>query len=388
MHILRTGRADLVIFYGNAEHLSIIFINMATEKFNGWVGKDAAAADGNLIYEEFQPKRWEETDVDIEVTHCGMCGSDMHTLSGGWHKPTYPYVVGHEIVGRVVRVGSKVSHVKVGDRVGVGAQSDACLECDLCKNGNETYCDHFVQTYDGIHKNGDRSMGGYADNARVPGSFVINLNPYSNIPSEILAPMLCGGATMFSPLKRYGAGPGKKVGIIGLGGLGHFGVMFAKALGSDEVVVISRSKSKEADALKLGADRIIATGDEPDWAKKYGSSLDLIVNTADSPNMPLTDYLGLLAPMGTLVQVGAPEGNMPGFNGFKLLSKNRNLTGTAIGSRGEIREMLQLANDRGVKTWANPFPMSKVNDAIKAFHRSEGRYRIVLVNEKNASANL
>ncbi|KAK6335681.1 hypothetical protein TWF696_002447 [Orbilia brochopaga] len=361
---------------------------MATERFTGWVGKDASAADGNLVYEEFQPKKWEETDVDIEITHCGMCGSDLHTLSGGWHKPEYPYVVGHEIVGRAVRVGSKVSHVKVGDRVGVGAQSDSCGECDLCKSGNESYCDRFTQTYDGRHKNGDRSTGGYADNARVPGSFVINLNPYDKIPSEILAPMMCGGLTVFSPLKRYGAGPNKRVGIIGLGGLGHFGVMFARALGSAEVVLISRSRAKEADALKLGADRVIATKDEPDWATKHASSLDLIINTADSPNMPLTEYLGLLAPMGTLVQVGAPDGNMPGFNGFKLLAKNRNLTGTAIGSRLEIREMLQLANDTGVKTWANPFPMDKVNDAIKAFNRSEARYRIVLVNEKNAEAHL
>ncbi|KAF3918479.1 hypothetical protein ABW21_db0204230 [Orbilia brochopaga] len=284
----------------------------------------------------------------------------MHTLSGGWHQPVYPYVVGHEIVGRAVRVGSKVSHIKIGDRVGVGAQSDACLECDLCKSGNEAYCEKFAMTYDGVYNNGDRTMGGYADHARVPGSFVINLNPYDKIPSDLLAPMMCGGVTMFSPLKRYGAGPGKRVGIIGLGGLGHFGVMFAKALGSAEVVVISRSRAKESDAKKLGADRIIAT-QEPGWATKNASSLDLIV--------------------------GAPDGNMPGFNGFNLFMKNRTLTGTLIGSRKEIQEMLQLANETGVKTWANPFPMAKVNDAIKAFNRSEARYRIVLINEKNLEAN-
>ncbi|KAF3926291.1 hypothetical protein ABW20_dc0109598 [Dactylellina cionopaga] len=355
---------------------------MAKDTFNGWVGKDASAKDGNLVFEAFEPKMWEETDVDIEVTHCGMCGSDIHTLSGGWHKPEYPFVVGHEIVGTAVKVGSEVKHIKVGDRVAVGAQSDACLECDLCKSDNEPYCEKFTQTYDARHKNGDRTTGGYADHARIPGSFVINATPYSNIASEILAPMMCGGVTVFSPLKRYGAGPGKKVGIIGLGGLGHFGVMFAKALGCDEVVVISRSKAKEADAKKLGADRIIATKEESDWATKYASSLDLIVNTADATDMPLTQYLGLLKPLGTLVQVGAPDGDMPRFNGFALFMKNRNLTGTAIGSRAEIREMLQLANDKGIKTWANPYPMSKVNDAIKAFNRAEARYRIVLVNEK------
>jgi len=198
--------------------------------------------------------------------------------------------------------------------------------------------------------------------------------------------MLCGGITVFSPLKRHGAGPGKKVGIIGLGGLGHFGVLWAKALGSDEVVVISRSKSKESDAKKLGADRIIATNDEPDWATKYAGSLDIIVNTADSTTMPFAEYIGLLRPLGTLVQVGAPEGNMPSFNGFSLLMKSRSIAGSILGSRAEIKEMLQLANDKGVNTWANPYPMSKVNDAIKAFNRAEARYRIVLINEKNAGS--
>ncbi|RVD84211.1 uncharacterized protein DFL_005973 [Arthrobotrys flagrans] len=356
---------------------------MAKDTFNGWVGKDLSAADGNLVWEAFTPKTWEETDIDIEVTHCGMCGSDVHTLRGGWHKPEFPYVVGHEIVGRAIRVGSKVTGIKVGDRVGVGAQSDSCLECNLCKTDNEPYCPNFVQTYDMRHKNGDRTMGGYADYARVPGHFAINLTPYPNIPSEILAPMLCGGVTMFSPLKRYGAGPGKKVGIIGLGGLGHFGVMWAKALRADEVVVISRSRSKEEDAFKIGATKFIATKDEPDWATKYEKTIDLIVNTVDSVDMPLQEYLGLLAPMGTMVQIGAPEGNLPSFNAFALFFTNRSLTATAIGSRKEIREALQLANDKGLKTWANPFPMSQVNEAIKAFNRSEARYRIVLVNEKH-----
>ncbi|KAK6544498.1 hypothetical protein TWF694_001192 [Orbilia ellipsospora] len=355
---------------------------MSRDTFNGWVGKDLSAADGNLVFEEFEPKRWEETDVDIEITHTGMCGSDIHTLSGGWHAPEFPYVVGHEIVGRAVRVGSKVNHIKVGDRVGVGAQSDSCGECEFCLSGNETVCDKWVQTYDSRHLNGDRSQGGYADHARVPGRFVIDLTPYPNIPSELLAPMLCGGITMFSPLKRYGAGPGKKVGIIGLGGLGHFGVMFAKAMGADEVVVISRNKSKEADAKKLGADRIIATS-EPGWEKTYGSTLDIIINTADSTTMPFSGYLRLLRPLGTIVQVGAPDGNMPAWSGFALFMKQRSIAGSIVGSRADIKEMLQLANDKEVKTWANFFPMTKVNDAIKAFNRSEARYRIVLINEKH-----
>lgn len=148
-------------------------------------------------------------------------------------------------------------------------------------------------------------------------------------------------------------------------------------------MVISRSRSKEEDAFKIGATKFIATKDEPDWATKYEKTIDLIVNTVDSVDMPLQEYLGLLAPMGTMVQIGAPEGNLPSFNAFALFFTNRSLTATAIGSRKEIREALQLANDKGLKTWANPFPMSQVNEAIKAFNRSEARYRIVLVNEKH-----
>ncbi|KAF3930725.1 hypothetical protein ABW19_dt0209441 [Dactylella cylindrospora] len=359
---------------------------MSADKFTAWIAYDESGAKGNLVEGQYSPKRWEETDVDIEITHCGMCGSDVHTLSGGWHAPEFPYVVGHEIVGRAVRVGSQVTHVKVGDRVGVGAQSDSCLkpDCEFCSNNNESYCPEFVQTYDGRHKCGDRTQGGYADNTRVPGAFVINLNKYTNLPSEYIAPMLCGGVTMFSPLKRYGAGPGKKVGIIGLGGLGHFGIMWAKALGA-EVYAISRNAKKAEDAKKLGADHIITTDDTPDWSKVYGSTLDLIVSTANSPRMPLTEYLSLLKPFSTMVQVGAPDdgGSLPSISGFTLIMANRSLTGTAIGSRSEIYEMLQLANDTGAKSWINPFPLAKVNDAIKAFNNSEARYRIVLVNEKN-----
>ncbi len=198
----------------------------------------------------------------------------------------YPCCVGHEIVGTAVRVGSKaVGGIKVGDRVGVGAQSDACVgrfgDCPECAMGWENYCSHkFVGTYNSVHYNGWKSYGGYALYNRVPSHFAVKIP--DAIPSAEAAPMLCGGVTLYSPLKHNNCGPGKRVGIIGVGGLGHFGVLFAKALGADKVVAISRKTGKSEDALKMGADLYIATDDEPDWATKYTRSLDLIVCTVSS----------------------------------------------------------------------------------------------------------
>jgi alcohol dehydrogenase (NADP+) len=196
--------------------------------------------------------------------------------------------VGHEIVGVAVRVGSEVKDIKVGDRVGVGAQSDSCRgrlgDCEECAMGREAYCKkHFVPTYNGKHLNGAKSMGGYGLYNRCPAHFVIKIP--DAIPSEEAAPMLCGGVTVYSPLKDNGCGPGKTVGVIGVGGLGHFAVLFAKALGADKVVAISRKASKAEDALKLGADKYIATDDEPDWAEKYKGTLDLIICTVSSPKV-------------------------------------------------------------------------------------------------------
>lgn len=193
---------------------------MSTDyKFEGWLGKDAKAAEGNMQWEEFQPKTWQEDDVDIEISHCGICGSDIHTLRSGWGQTNYPCCVGHEIVGRAVKVGKNVEKgIKVGDRVGVGAQADACLkpDCYECSSGMEQHCTSMSPAFDGKHRDGSKSMGGYADYWRGPSHFVIKIP--EAIPSNEVAPMLCGGITVFSPLKYNGCGPGKKVGIVGVGG--------------------------------------------------------------------------------------------------------------------------------------------------------------------------
>ena len=205
----------------------------------------------------------------------------LHVIQG----PTrYPVCVGHEIVGTVVRVGSQVKDIKVGDTVGVGAQSDSCRgrkgPCEECAANLEQYCPHMTGTYNGVYMNGGKSYGGYSKYNRVPAHFAIKIP--DGLPPAAAAPMMCGGITVYSPLRRYGCGPGKKVGVIGVGGLGHFAILFARALGADQVVAISRRASKREDALKLGADKYIATEDEPNWAKENAKSLDLIISTISS----------------------------------------------------------------------------------------------------------
>jgi alcohol dehydrogenase (NADP+) len=279
---------------------------MTDYKFEGWLGLDKNADKGEMVWKEFTPKKWEETDIDIKITHSGICGTDLHTLRSGWvtYSPSsehprsnqltvlkgatdYPQCVGHEIVGIAVRVGSQAEgNIKVGDRVGVGAQADSCLgrlqdECDECASDMEQYCNHkFVGTYDGVHLNGDKSFGGYALYNRSPSHFVFKIP--EGITSAAAAPMLCAGVTTYSPLKHYGAGPGKKVGVVGLGGLGQFAILWAKALGADEIVAISRKKNKAGDALRLGADAYIATDEDKDGFKKHVRSLDIVISTISS----------------------------------------------------------------------------------------------------------
>jgi alcohol dehydrogenase (NADP+) len=198
---------------------------MAAEpQFNGWLGHDSTAVDGNMTWGPYTPKPFTESDVDIAISHCGVCGSDIHTLRSGWFPTPYPCVVGHEIVGRAIRVGSQVQKergIQVGDRVGVGAQASSCLkaDCELCASGEETYCPHFVPTYGGQFADGSKSFGGYAEYSRTPGHFVVKIP--EGLASEDAAPMLCGGVTVYGPLKKGGCGTtAKRVGIVGVGGLG------------------------------------------------------------------------------------------------------------------------------------------------------------------------
>lgn len=227
-------------------------------------------------------------------------------MSGGWGNTNYPCVVGHEIVGKAVRVGKNVKfqNIKEGDMVGVGAQSDSCMECKMCKAGEENHCPKMVGTYNSVHFDGGKSQGGYALMARKPGRFCFKIP--AGLNPAAAAPMMCGGVTTYTPLKEAGCGPGKTVGIIGVGGLGHFGVLWAKALGADKVIAFSRRSDKAPDAKAMGADDYVATDESEDWEQKYANQLDIIVSTVSSPKMPIGKYLTLLAIRGKLLQVGAP----------------------------------------------------------------------------------
>jgi alcohol dehydrogenase (NADP+) len=271
-------------------------------KFEGWMGLDKESAQGKMVWQEYEPKNWTEDDVDIKITHCGVCGSDIHTLRSGWGPSMYPCCVGHEIVGIAVKVGSNVKHLTVGDRVGVGAQSGSCLKCEDCLCQKEQYCKGIIGTYGGKYPDGSKSYGGYGNYSRNPGHFVVKIP--EGLSSAEAAPMLCGGVTVWNPLVKNGAGPGKKVGIIGIGGLGHFALLWAKALGCDEVVAISRTHSKNDDAKRLGADRFIATEEDEKWNRKNARSLDLIISTVSSSKMPFAQYLQLLRTNGEFIQVG------------------------------------------------------------------------------------
>ncbi|KAJ4299848.1 hypothetical protein N0V90_005094 [Kalmusia sp. IMI 367209] len=350
----------------------------SAQTFEGWVAHDASAAQGNMKWGDYEPKPFEETDIELDITHCGVCGSDLHTLSSGWGPSDYPLVVGHEIIGHVSRVGSAVKDMKMGDRVGIGAQSGSCLSCKRCDNGMETQCKKGTNTYNSKYPNGGKSFGGYAKKWRGPGAYAVHIP--DALPSEIAAPMLCGGVTVYNPLIANGAGPGKRVGVVGIGGLGHFAIMFAKALKCDKVVAISRSSSKKEDALKLGADEFIATGEDPEWFTKNADCVDIIISTVSGPGLQVAQYLNLLDVNGIMVQVGAPEDPLPSFPAFPLILKNLKLGGSLIGTRQHIKDMLALAAKQDIKSWVQVRPMADANQVLIDFEDGKPRYRYVLAN--------
>ena len=350
--------------------------------FKGWVAHDSK---NPLVYTTFTPKPWTETDIEIRITHCGICGTDIHTLRSGWGPTDYPCVVGHEIIGTVTRLGSQITNpekIKLGDRVGVGAQSGSCLrpDCEACADGQESYCARMTGTYNGRYLDAGRSksFGGFADSWRGPAHFVFRIP--DSLPSAQAAPLLCGGVTVFAPLRKYGVS-GKRVGIIGVGGLGHMGILFARALGAEQVIAISRSSGKRTDAVDgLGADGFIATGEEKGWAKKNSRTLDLILCTVSAHDMPFAEYLRLLKRDGVFVQVGAPEDALPPLMAWSLIQKSVKVTGSNIGSPGDIREMLRVAAVKRVLPWVQRRHMRDVNAALEDMHNGKARYRFVLEN--------
>jgi len=313
-------------------------------------------------------------DVLIEIAYAGICHSDIHTVRGEWGPISYPQVVGHEIVGHVSQVGSEVTKHQVGDRVGVGCMVNSCGECEYCARGEEQYCTKGnIQTYAGVDPaDGSITQGGYSQAVVVNEDFVLRVPESLDI--EKVAPLLCAGITTYSPLHHWNAGPGKRVAVVGMGGLGHMAVKIAAAMGAD-VTVLSQTTSKEADSLRFGAEAHFATKD-PETFKKLANSFDLIINTV-SAKLDMGAYLSLLDVDGTIVNVGAPPQPLE-VPAFSLIGSRRSWAGSAIGGIRETQEMLDFCAEHGILPETELISADQINDAYERVLASQVRYRFVI----------
>jgi len=312
-------------------------------------------------------------DVLIAIEYAGICHSDIHTVNGDWGPQPFPIVPGHEIVGTVAEVGSEVTRHRVGDRVGVGCMVNSCGECANCRNGDEQYCiQGMVPTYAGADRDGTTTQGGYSTHVVVDADYVLSVP--ESLDAAAAAPLLCAGITTYAPLRRWGAGPGKKVAIGGLGGLGHMAVKIAHALGA-EVTVLSQSLKKQEDGLRLGADHYFATSD-PGTFEALDSRFDLVLNTV-SASIDLDAYLRLLAVDGTLVNVGAPAEPLS-VNVFSLIGARRSFAGSMIGGIALTQEMLDFCAEHNIGAEVEVIPAEAVNEAYERVLASDVRYRFVI----------
>jgi alcohol dehydrogenase (NADP+) len=313
-------------------------------------------------------------DVQIAIEWSGICHSDIHTGRSEWGDVNFPLVPGHEIVGTVTAVGSDVSRFSVGQRVGVGVYVDSCRTCEQCVSGMSNYCDKgMIGTFDALERDGKSiTRGGYSNGIVVDQGYVVSVA--DNLDPAATAPLMCAGITLYSPLKEWGAGPGKKVGIIGLGGLGHMGVKFASALGA-HVTVFSHSESKRADAMGMGADDFIVTTDGAVF-ETHKKQFDLIINTVSAP-IDLNDYLELIGLDGTLVMVGLAPEPYP-IKAFSMLAQRRRIAGSMIGPVSQLQEMLDFAAEHNIVSDVEVIDASKINEAWDRVVESDVRYRFVI----------
>ncbi|MBN8550822.1 MAG: NAD(P)-dependent alcohol dehydrogenase [Deltaproteobacteria bacterium] len=337
----------------------------------GYAAKTVKAALAPFTFERRAPR---DQDVAIEIKYCGICHSDIHQARDEWGGSTFPMVPGHEIAGVVTAVGSKVTKFKVGDPVGVGCMVDSCRTCAHCEQGLEQYClGGATFTYNSMERDGKTpTYGGYSDHVVVDESFVLHMP--KNLPLDAAAPLLCAGITLYSPLMHWKAGPGKKVAILGLGGLGHMGVKIAKALGA-EVTVLSHSARKEADAKNLGAHHFFATSDASTF-ETLKNHFDLIINTV-SADIDWNQYLSLLKLDGSMVVVGVPE-KPNAVSAFSIIAGRKNLSGSMIGGIQETQEMLDFCGKHNITCDIEIIPIQKVNEAYERVLKSDVRYRFVI----------
>lgn len=316
-------------------------------------------------------------DVVVSIDYCGICHSDIHQVRGEWGAELFPMVPGHEIIGHVTAVGSEVTRFKVGDPAAVGVIVESCLHCDNCKADLEVYCSDggARDTYNAILRSGERTYGGYSDTIVAPEHFVHTLSP--KLDPAAAAPLLCAGITTYSPLRYWGAGPGKKVGIVGLGGLGHLGLKFAKSFGA-HVVQFTTSESKADDARKLGADEVVISKDA-DAMSRHKGSFDFILDCVSAPH-DMDAYLSMLRLNGTLCLVGLPEQPLS-VSPFSLLPNRRSLAGSAIGGMKETQEMLDYCAEKNIVADIELTTYDKLPEAYERVIKGDVKYRFVLDNQ-------
>jgi uncharacterized zinc-type alcohol dehydrogenase-like protein len=337
----------------------------------GYAAKSVKAPLTPFSFERRDPK---PNDVLLEIKYCGICHSDIHQARDEWGGSTFPMVPGHEIAGIVTQVGNKVTRFKVGDAVGVGCMVDSCRHCSHCESGLEQFClEGMTGTYNSFDRGTQNpTQGGYSDQIVVNENYVLKMP--QNLPLDAAAPLLCAGITLYSPLKHWKAGPGKKVAILGLGGLGHMGVKIAHALGAD-VTVLSHSLRKKEDAQRLGADHFYATSD-PSTFSKLANTFDLMINTV-SAELDWNQYLPLLTLDGSMVVVGVPE-KPASLNSFSLIMGRKSVGGSLIGGIQETQEMLDFCGKHNITCDIELIPIQKVNEAYERVLKSDVRYRFVI----------
>ncbi len=332
------------------------------------------APDADLKQMRIDRREATAKDVEIDILYCGVCHSDLHTARNEWHGTVYPNVPGHEIVGCITKVGSGVTKFKAGDLAAVGCMVDSCRECEYCKKGLEQYCEKGnIQTYNGADKHlNKQTFGGYSERIVVDEDFVLRVP--GNLDLAATAPLLCAGITTWSPLKHWKAGPGQKVGIVGIGGLGHMGVKLAKAMGA-HVVVITTSRSKAEDAKRLGADEVILSKDEAQM-KANENTLHFVLDCVSAQH-DVNAYLKLLKTDGTLALVGAPEHPLP-IAAFSLIPARKSFAGSTIGGIAETQEMLDFCGEHNITADIELIKIQNINKAYERLLKGDVKYRFVI----------
>jgi alcohol dehydrogenase (NADP+) len=338
----------------------------------------AHAASAPLKPHQFDCREPGPDDIAIAITHCGICHSDIHQVRDEWGGASFPMVPGHEIVGRITHVGRRVKGFKVGDHAGVGCLVDSCRKCSSCKSGEEQFCSEGPAfTYNGtLMDRKTPTFGGYASQIVVDQKYALKIS--KQLPLDRVAPLLCAGVTTYSPLKHFKVGKGQKVGVIGIGGLGHMGVKFAKAMGA-KVTVFSTSPSKQADAKRLGASQFVHTRDEAAFqavAAKEEGTFDFILDTVSAPH-DLNVYLNLLKTNGTLVVVGAPP-QPAQVHHFSLIGGRKRLAGSLIGGIRETQEMLNFCAKKKILSDVEVIPVTRIDDAYERTLKGDVKYRFVI----------